>query len=87
MESQETVSKNTLFEMLYRNTKALTVALGYRAPMTRYHSERIDDLSRMVGLRADIDDNELHLVVAAPWTPVDGQAPGAAIAGAARCVS
>jgi HD-GYP domain-containing protein (c-di-GMP phosphodiesterase class II) len=52
-------SKNDILEALYRYTKGLSVALGYRDLMTRLHSERVRDLSVMIGSRYGLNNREV----------------------------
>jgi HD-GYP domain-containing protein (c-di-GMP phosphodiesterase class II) len=47
------------FNVLYRYTKALSVALGYRDELTRLHSERVQNLSSIIGTAYGINDEEL----------------------------
>lgn len=49
-----------IFEALYRYTKGLSVALGYRDLMTRLHSERVRGLSDEIGSRYGLNEHELR---------------------------
>jgi HD-GYP domain-containing protein (c-di-GMP phosphodiesterase class II) len=49
-----------IFHELYKYTKALAVALGYRDLMTRLHSERVRDLSVMIGSHYGLNDREVR---------------------------
>lgn len=48
-----------IFDTLFRYTKALSVALGYRDLMTRLHSERVRDLSVMVGTEYGLANSDI----------------------------
>lgn len=48
-----------LKDTLFSHIKALTVALGYRDSMTRYHSERVRDLSMEIGRHYGLNKDEL----------------------------
>jgi len=50
------------YEALHSYNKALSVTLGYRDMMTRLHSERVHDLSLMIGRRCGISDRELTVL-------------------------
>lgn len=52
--------EDPIFNALYRYTKALSVALGYRDLLTRLHSERVQGLSEEIGLRCGLSKNELN---------------------------
>jgi HD-GYP domain-containing protein (c-di-GMP phosphodiesterase class II) len=52
-------SKNDILEALYRYTKGLSVALGYRDLMTRLHSERVRDLSMTIGSHYGLNNREV----------------------------
>ena len=54
------MTKNSTFVSLYRYTKALSVALGYRDTMTRMHSERVVALSLSLGEHCGLTDDELE---------------------------
>jgi HD-GYP domain-containing protein (c-di-GMP phosphodiesterase class II) len=45
----------SVYDVLYRYTKALSTALGFRDLMTRYHSERVYALSAAIGVRYGLD--------------------------------
>jgi HD-GYP domain-containing protein (c-di-GMP phosphodiesterase class II) len=47
-------------KVLYAYTKALSVALGYRDPLTRLHSERVRDLSEALGMRCGLEERQLE---------------------------
>ena len=49
----------SIFEALYAYTKGLSTALGYRDLMTRLHSERVRDLSLMLGMHCGLDEHQL----------------------------
>ena len=50
------------YRALYRYTKALSAALGYRDRYTRIHSERVVALSEKIGVRAGLSERELALL-------------------------
>jgi HD-GYP domain-containing protein (c-di-GMP phosphodiesterase class II) len=52
-------SNNNIFEALYKYTKGISVALGYRDLMTSLHSERVHDLSMMIGLNYGLNSHEI----------------------------
>jgi response regulator RpfG family c-di-GMP phosphodiesterase len=51
-----------VFDALHRNTKALSVALGYRDLLTRRHSERVHGLSKALGVRLRLSQQELAIL-------------------------
>jgi HD-GYP domain-containing protein (c-di-GMP phosphodiesterase class II) len=55
-------SDAAIFGVLYRYTKALSVALGYRDPLTRLHSERVLGLAEEIALRCGLPDQELGIL-------------------------
>lgn len=52
--------EDPIFNALYMYTKALSVALGYRDLLTRLHSERVQGLSREIGVHCGLSNNELN---------------------------
>ncbi len=52
--------RDDIYETLYRYTKGLSVALGYRDLMTRLHSERVRDLSLIIGANYGLNDREIN---------------------------
>lgn len=56
------VMNGFLFDPLYRFAQALFVALGYRDPATRLHSERVRDLSLELGRRCALAQQELDVL-------------------------
>lgn len=52
--------EDPVFNALYTYTKALSVALGYRDLLTRLHSERVQGLSREIGVHCGLSNNELN---------------------------
>lgn len=52
--------EDPVFNALYMYTKALSVALGYRDLLTRLHSERVQGLSREIGVHCGLSNNELN---------------------------
>lgn len=55
-------SDAAIYIVLYRNTKALSVALGYRDPLTRLHSERVLGLAEEIALRCELPEQELGIL-------------------------
>ncbi len=51
---------NSTFGPIYKYTKALLVALGYRDKMTRLHSERVLALSQALGVGCGLSAEELN---------------------------
>lgn len=51
-----------IYIALYKYTKALSVALGYRDLLTRLHSERVLGLSVEIGERCGISEKEMALL-------------------------
>jgi HD-GYP domain-containing protein (c-di-GMP phosphodiesterase class II) len=54
--------EDPVYQALLRYTKALAVALGYRDPHTRIHSERVLGLCEAVGVRAGLTSRELGIL-------------------------
>lgn len=50
------------YHVLYRYTKALSVALGYRDLYTRMHSDRVVELSMAIGARLGLSPQELGIL-------------------------
>ena len=55
-------AEEPVFIALYTYTKALSVALGYRDPLTRLHSERVLGLSEALGIGCGLSRNELGIL-------------------------
>ena len=53
-------SQGSIYDALFKYTKALSVALGYRDLLTRLHSERVHGLSDAIGKRCGLDKRELE---------------------------
>ncbi|MHB1301413.1 MAG: HD-GYP domain-containing protein [Burkholderiales bacterium] len=53
-------SKASIYDGLFKYTKALSVALGYRDFLTRLHSERVHGLSDAIGKRCGLDKQEIE---------------------------
>ncbi len=51
-----------LYSVLFRYTKALSVALGYRDLSTRLHSERVRDLSVVIGQHYGLSKDDLVIL-------------------------
>jgi HD-GYP domain-containing protein (c-di-GMP phosphodiesterase class II) len=51
-----------IFIALFTYTKALSVALGYRDPLTRLHSERVLGLSQALGVGCGLSSEELGIL-------------------------
>jgi HD-GYP domain-containing protein (c-di-GMP phosphodiesterase class II) len=54
--------EDLVYQALLRYTKALSVALGYRDPHTRIHSERVLGLCEAMGARAGLSGRELGVL-------------------------
>lgn len=54
--------EDPVYITLYKYTKALSVALGYRDPLTRLHSERVLGLSEAIGVGCGLSDKELGIL-------------------------
>ncbi len=55
-------SDAAIYMVLYRYTKALSVALGYRDPLTRLHSERVLGLAEEIALHCGLLEQELGIL-------------------------
>lgn len=53
---------DSAYSTLQKYTKALAVALDYRDPMTRLHSERVVALAEALGKRCDLSSIELKIL-------------------------
>jgi HD-GYP domain-containing protein (c-di-GMP phosphodiesterase class II) len=51
-----------IYDALYKYTKALSVALGYRDLLTRLHSERVLGLSEAIGVYCGLSEKELGIL-------------------------
>lgn len=56
------MSIGSAYGTLYKYTKALSVALDYRDPVTRLHSERVLSLAEALGKRCDLSSTELNVL-------------------------
>jgi len=54
--------EDPIYRALYKYTKALSVALGYRDLLTRLHSERVLGLSEAIGVRCGLSEKELGIL-------------------------
>jgi HD-GYP domain-containing protein (c-di-GMP phosphodiesterase class II) len=54
--------EDPIYDALYKYTKALSVALGYRDLLTRLHSERVLGLSELIGVRCGFSEKELGVL-------------------------
>jgi HD-GYP domain-containing protein (c-di-GMP phosphodiesterase class II) len=54
--------EDLIYTVLYKYTKALSVALGYRDLLTRLHSERVLGLSEAIGMRYGLSEKELGIL-------------------------
>ena len=52
-------SYDNVYEALYKYTKALAVALGYRDNLTRLHSDRVRNISMMIGEHLGLNNEDL----------------------------
>jgi len=51
-----------IFDALYQYTKALSVALGYRDPLTRLHSERVQELATEIAVQCDLTVDIINIL-------------------------
>jgi HD-GYP domain-containing protein (c-di-GMP phosphodiesterase class II) len=54
--------EDTVYSALYKYTKALSIALGYRDLLTRLHSERVLGFSEAIGMRCGLLDKKLGIL-------------------------
>ncbi len=54
--------EDPIYVILYKYTKALSTALGYRDSITRLHSERVLGLSEEIGLSCGLSNKELGIL-------------------------
>jgi len=54
--------EDPIYITLYKYTKALSVALGYRDPLTQLHSERVLGLSEAIGVGCGLSNKELGIL-------------------------
>lgn len=54
--------EDPIYSALFKYTKALSVALGYRDLLTRLHSERVLGLSQEIGVRCGLAEKELGIL-------------------------
>jgi len=52
-------SEHSAYDIIYRYTKALSAALGYRDQMTGLHSERVCGLAMAIGIGYGLDKHDL----------------------------
>jgi response regulator RpfG family c-di-GMP phosphodiesterase len=52
--------EDPIFHALYSYTKALSVALGYRDLLTSLHSQRVQGLSKAIGMAHGLSKNKLN---------------------------
>ncbi len=57
-----TMAGKSIFATLHKYTKALSVVLGYRDLMTRFHSERVLALCEAMGLHCGLSTEELDIL-------------------------
>lgn len=55
-------SQNTIYEVLRKYTQALSVALGYRDPLTQLHSERVRGLAEELGSECELSDEDIGIL-------------------------
>jgi HD-GYP domain-containing protein (c-di-GMP phosphodiesterase class II) len=51
-----------IYSVLYKYTKALSLALGYRDLLTRLHSERVLGISEEIGVRCDLPKKDFGIL-------------------------
>jgi len=61
-EKPEMEAEDPIYNALYKYTKALSVALGYRDSLTRLHSERVLGLAEELGMKCGLSSNELGIL-------------------------
>ena len=54
--------EDPIYITLYKYTKALSVALGHRDPLTQLHSERVLGLSEAIGVGCGLSNKELGIL-------------------------
>jgi response regulator RpfG family c-di-GMP phosphodiesterase len=54
--------EDPIYLALYTYTKALSVALGYRDSLTQLHSERVQGLCLLIGVRCGLSQQELGIL-------------------------
>ena len=54
--------EDPIYEALFKYTRALSIALGYRDPMTRFHSERVRGLAEEIGVGCAMSREELGIL-------------------------
>lgn len=54
--------ENQIYNVLFKYTKALALALAYRDPLTRLHSERVLGIAGEIGVRCGLSGNELGIL-------------------------
>jgi HD-GYP domain-containing protein (c-di-GMP phosphodiesterase class II) len=55
-------SNNDILEALYKYTKGISIALSYRDLTTSLHSERVHDLSLMIGSHYGLSSREISIL-------------------------
>lgn len=55
-------SDKSLYDALYKYTKPLSVALGYRDILTQRHSNRVRELSTAIGVQYGLTEQELNIL-------------------------
>ena len=55
-------SQDTIYEVLRKYTQALSVALGYRDPLTQLHSERVRGLAEELGSECELSDEDIGIL-------------------------
>jgi HD-GYP domain-containing protein (c-di-GMP phosphodiesterase class II) len=54
--------EDPIYSTLYKYTRALSIALGYRDLLTRLHSERVLGLSETIGVRCGLPEKEMGIL-------------------------
>lgn len=54
--------EDPVYNILWKYTKALSVALGYRDALTRFHSERVLGLCEEIGVRGGLSAKQLGIL-------------------------
>lgn len=55
-------SSDKVYDILRKYTKALTVALGYRDPLTQLHSDRVMALAEELGRACDVTPQQMSIL-------------------------
>lgn len=62
MDAIDVEPEDLVYNTLYKYTRALSLALGYRDSMTRLHSERVRGLAEEIGIGCALSSKELGIL-------------------------